>query len=154
MPVASLATAVLPPRPQADLELASLVAFFRHPVRAFLRDRLGVAQLDEGEEVADGLPVELDNLEQWGVGDRLLGDLLRGRTPDQALDTEWRRGVLPPGRLGWRLGVRLTHDAAPVAEMVESVTQGQHPRAVDVDVDLGAAAGCAAPSPASTATGS
>jgi len=135
--VASLATADLPPRPQADLELASLVRFFLHPVRAFLRDRLGVAQLDEGEEVADGLPVELDNLEQWGVGDRLLRDLLRGRTPDQALATEWRRGVLPPGRLGWRLGQRLTADAAPVAEMVESVTQGQQPRAVDVDVDLG-----------------
>ncbi len=136
--VASLATAVLPARPPADLELASLVSFFRHPVRAFLRDRLGIAQLDEGEEVADGLPVELDNLEQWGVGDRLLADLLRGRTPDQALATEWRRGVLPPGRLGWRLGQRLTGDAAPVAEMVESVTQGQGPRAVDVDVDLGA----------------
>ena len=135
--VASLATADLPPRPQADLELASLVRFFLHPVRAFLRDRLGVAQLDEGEEVADGLPVELDNLEQWGVGDRLLRDMLRGRTPDQALATEWRRGVLPPGRLGWRLGQRLTADAAPVAEMVESVTQGQQPRVVDVDVDLG-----------------
>lgn len=135
--VASLASADLPPRPPADLELASLVRFFLHPVRAFLRDRLGVAQLDEGEEVADGLPVELDNLEQWGVGDRLLRDLLRGRTPDQALATEWRRGVLPPGRLGWRLGQRLTADAAPVAEMVESVTQGQQPRAVDVDVDLG-----------------
>ncbi|MEO7351746.1 MAG: exodeoxyribonuclease V subunit gamma, partial [Marmoricola sp.] len=72
------------------------------------------------------------------VGDRLLSDLLRGRTPDQALATEWRRGVLPPGRLGWRLGQRLTREAVPVAEMVESVTQGQHPRAVDVDVDLGA----------------
>ena len=137
VPVGSLATADLPPLPAADLELASLVKFFLHPVRAFLRDRLGVAQLDEGVEVADGLPVELDNLEQWGVGDRLLRDLMRGRTSDQALATEWRRGVLPPGRLGWRLGQRLTADAAPVAEMVESVTQGQSPRAVDVDVDLG-----------------
>jgi exodeoxyribonuclease V gamma subunit len=96
-----------------------------------------VAPLDEGEEVADGLPVELDTLEQWGVGDRLLRDLLRGRTPDQALATEWRRGVLPPGRLGWRLGQSLTQDASPVAELVESVTQGQDPKAYDVDVDLG-----------------
>ena len=46
--------------------------------------------------------------------------------------------MLPPGRLGWRLGQRLTKAASPVAEMVESVTQGQEPRAVDVDVDLGA----------------
>ena len=136
-PVPSLADTTLPAQPADDLELASLVTFFRHPVRAFLRDRLGVALPDEGEEVADGLPVELDNLQQWGVGDRLLRDLLRGRTPDQALGTEWRRGVLPPGRLGWRLGQSLTKDAGPVAEMVESVTQGQEARAVDVDVDLG-----------------
>ncbi len=137
VPVPSLAGEPLPPRDTADIELGSLVAFFRHPVRAFLRDRLGVSLLDEGDDVADGLPVELDNLQQWAVGDRLLRDQLRGRTPDRALGTEWRRGVLPPGRLGWRLGQRLTKAASPVAEMVESVTQGQEPRAVDVDVDLG-----------------
>ena len=135
--VPSLASDLLPPRDAADLELGSLVAFFRHPVRAFLRGRLGLSLLDEGDEVADGLPVELDNLQEWAVGDRLLRDLLRGRTPEHALATEWRRGVLPPGRLGWRLGQRLTQAASPVAEMVESVTQGQEPRAVDVDVDLG-----------------
>ncbi|MEO7351468.1 MAG: exodeoxyribonuclease V subunit gamma, partial [Marmoricola sp.] len=118
--VPSLAATPLPPRDVLDLELGSLVGFFRHPVRAFLRDRLGVSLLDEGDEIADGLPVELDNLESWEVGDRLLSDLLRGRTPDQALATEWRRGVLPPGRLGWRLGQRLTREAVPVAEMVES----------------------------------
>ena len=33
----------------------------------------------------------------------MLHDLLAGRTPDDALAKEWRRGVLPPGRLGWRL---------------------------------------------------
>ncbi len=137
VPAPSLAGAPLPAREAADVELGSLVAFFRHPVRAFLRDRLGVSLLDEGDEVADGLPVELDNLQEWGVGDRLLRDQLRGRTPERALETEWRRGVLPPGRLGWRLGQRLTRAASPVAEMVESVTQGREPRAVDVDVDLG-----------------
>ncbi len=137
VPVPSLAASPLPPREPEDVELGSLVAFFRHPVRAFLRDRLGVSLLDEGDEVADGLPVELDNLQEWSVGDRLLRDQLRGRTPERALETEWRRGVLPPGRLGWRLGQRLTKAASPVAEMVESVTQGQEPRAVDVDVDLG-----------------
>ena len=137
VPAPSLAGAPLPPQEAQDVELGSLVAFFRHPVRAFLRDRLGVSLLDEGDEVADGLPVELDNLQEWAVGDRLLRDQLRGRTPERALETEWRRGVLPPGRLGWRLGQRLTKAASPVAEMVESVTQGQEPRAVDVDVDLG-----------------
>ena len=34
-------------------------------------------------------------------------------TPEHALATEWRRGVLPPGRLGWRLGQRLTPGGQP-----------------------------------------
>ena len=109
VPVPSLAGPPLPPRDADDLELGSLVAFFRHPVRAFLRGRLGLSLLDEGDEVADGLPVELDNLQEWAVGDRLLRDLLHGRTPEHALATEWRRGVLPPGST--RLAARPAADA-------------------------------------------
>ncbi len=58
------------------------------------------------------MPVELDGLQQWGVGDRMLRDLLAGRTPDDTLAKEWRRGVLPPGRLGWRLANKLLEQAA------------------------------------------
>ncbi|KQT92031.1 exodeoxyribonuclease V subunit gamma [Marmoricola sp. Leaf446] len=132
----ALAGAVLP-RPGGDVELAELSAFLRHPVRHFLRRRLEVALPDEGEEVTDGLPVDLDGLQQWQVGERLLADLLLGRTPGQARDREWRRGVLPPGRLGWDLAKRLADQALPVAELVDSVTQGQRATARDVDVDLG-----------------
>ncbi|MCW2757099.1 MAG: recC, partial [Nocardioidaceae bacterium] len=49
---ATIAGTVLPTRPRTDVELASLVTFFRHPVRAFLRDRLEVALADEGDDVA------------------------------------------------------------------------------------------------------
>ncbi len=132
----SLAATVLP-RPGGDVELAELAAFLRYPVRHFLRRRLDVALPDEGEEVTDGLPVDLDGLQQWQVGERLLADLLLGRTPGQARDREWRRGVLPPGRLGWDLAKRLADQALPVAELVDSVTQGQRATARDVDVDLG-----------------
>ena len=132
----TLAGAVLP-RPGGDVELAELSAFLRHPVRHFLRRRLEVALPDEGEEVTDGLPVDLDGLQQWQVGERLLADLLLGRTPGQARDREWRRGVLPPGRLGWDLAKRLADQALPVAELVDSVTQGERASARDVDVDLG-----------------
>ena len=133
----ALAATVLPTRPRTDVELASLVTFFRHPVRAFLRERLEVRLLDEGEDVADALPVELDGLQKWQVGERLLGDLRRGRTPQDSLGAEWRRGELPPGQLGWRLGKTLARQAEPVAEQFEAVTQGRPARSVDVDVDLG-----------------
>ena len=39
-------------------------------------------------------------LEEWAVGDRILGDLMRGHHPDAAVERERRRGVVPPGELG------------------------------------------------------
>jgi exodeoxyribonuclease V gamma subunit len=120
-----------------DVELGLLTAFFKHPVKEFLRRRLEITTTDEGEEVADGLPVELDGLVQWGVGDRMLRDLLAGRTRAQTLGKEWRRGVLPPGLLGWRLAQKIVDQAIPVAEVASAATQGLPASARDVDVDLG-----------------
>ncbi len=54
------------------VELDDLVRFVEHPVRAFLRQRLGVAVGDYADEIDDALPVELDGLERWSVGQRLL----------------------------------------------------------------------------------
>ncbi len=132
----SLGEVVLPGRP-GDVELSLLTSFFKHPVREFLRRRLEVTTTEEGEELSDGLPVELDGLVQWGVGDRMLRDLLAGRSRDQALGKEWRRGVLPPGQLGWRLALRIVDQAIPVAEVASAATQGLSVAARDVDVDLG-----------------
>ena len=125
------------PATEGDVELGALVSFLKHPVREFLRRRLDLVLADEGEEVTDGLPVELDGLAQWAVGDRMLHDLLSGRSRDATLGKEWRRGVLPPGQLGWRLAQKILDQAAPVADVAASVTQGVTPSARDVDVDLG-----------------
>ena len=60
------------------LELEDLVRFVEHPVRAFLRRRLGISVGEYSDELDDALPVELDGLEQWGVGERLLDARLAG----------------------------------------------------------------------------
>ena len=51
--------------------------------------------------VSDAMPVEIDQLETWGVGDRMLADMLRGIHPDQALrDRVAARGAAArPARL-------------------------------------------------------
>jgi exodeoxyribonuclease V gamma subunit len=126
----------LPPR-GGDVDLADLTAFLARPVQHFLRQRLEVSLLDESEPEVDAIPVELDNLQQWSVGDRMLTDLLAGRSRDEALALEWRRGLLPPGQLGWRKAQQVVDEAAPVAELVESFTAGLPVRAIDVAVDLG-----------------
>ena len=88
-------------RPPAPLgELDDLVRFVQHPVRAFLRLALGVSVGDWSTEIEDGLPVQLDGLDRWGVGQRLLESVLEGCEPRAAARAEIARGLLPPGVLG------------------------------------------------------
>jgi len=131
-----LLEAPLPPEPAADVSLDDLLAFFRSPVRGFFRDRLDLALPRDEEPLSDGLPVEIDSLAQWSVGDRVLQDLLRGLPPEQARQQEWRRGVLPPGWLGWRLLHDVVGKAVPLADEAARL-RTQPAQAVDVDVDLG-----------------
>ncbi|MEI7055070.1 exodeoxyribonuclease V subunit gamma [Nocardioides sp. CCNWLW239] len=136
-----LLPAPLAPQPAGDVTLEELLAFYRAPVRAFFRDRLDLALPRDDDPLSDGLPVELDGLGQWSVGDRLLHDLLAGMSEEQATQQEWRRGVLPPKWLGWRILTDVVSKAKPIAAEAlrvrhTAISTGQA-RAVDVEVDLG-----------------
>ncbi len=86
----------------ATLDLAALVRFVEHPIREFLRARLGVALREVGDELPDGIPVDLDPLDRWSVGDRMLRAIRRGVDREAWVAGERVRGTLPPGELGLR----------------------------------------------------
>ena len=140
VPAPPLLTAPLPPPGPGDVQLEDLVAFFCRrggPVAGFLSaQRLDVTLPREDEPLQDGLPVELDQLQRWQVGDRLLADLLSGADPDQVRQQEWRRGALPPGQLGWRLLTDLLGEVTPIAGAARDL-RTRPATQVDVDVDLG-----------------
>ncbi|MCP2282017.1 DNA helicase/exodeoxyribonuclease V, gamma subunit [Promicromonospora umidemergens] len=116
--------------------LDDLLAFYRSPARGFLTQRLDVGRAWEEEPLDDGLPVELDGLDRWAVGERVLRDVLDGAALADAVQKEWRRGRLPPGRLGWRLLRGIADEVGPLAEAAAGL-RASPARAVDVDVDLG-----------------
>ena len=126
----------LPPLPLTDVVLADLVGFFKDPVKGFFR-ALDYTLPWEVDGVTDSMPVDIDALEEWTVGDRMLADILRGMTPNEARDAEWRRGTLPPGNLGWRKATEIRDQVALLAAEALKCRQVQ-PRALDVDIDLGA----------------
>jgi exodeoxyribonuclease V gamma subunit len=100
----------LPARGGELVELDDLVAFVEHPVRAFLRRRLGIRVRSYDEDVADALSIELDPLERWGVGQRLLNARMRGADRREACLAEIARGLLPPDKL-----------AKPIVDAVEPI---------------------------------
>ena len=115
--------------------LADLVGFFKDPVKGFFRALEYTLPWDV-DGVEDAMPVDINALEEWTVGDRMLGDILRGMTPDDARHAEWRRGTLPPGQLGWRKATEIRDQAAVLATAALGHRRADA-QAYDVDIDLG-----------------
>lgn len=126
----------LPPRPVEDVSLADLKAFLVHPVRGFLRDRLVVGTPFEPDDLADAIPVSLDSLEKWQIGDRLLRELLAGQDPVAVMTAEQLSGSLPPGGLGTGAFNEVVEECQKLWARTTELRDGER-RSVDVDVDLG-----------------
>ncbi|HEV7806507.1 MAG TPA: exodeoxyribonuclease V subunit gamma [Solirubrobacteraceae bacterium] len=119
------------------IELEQLIAFLGHPVRGFLRQRLGVGATVRTDEIEDGLPLDLDHLALWGIGARLLTAQLRGVDAAGARAVERSRGTLPPGRIG----ERHLEDIASLVDTVigaarAAVDLGAEQQTVDVRIAL------------------
>ncbi len=125
----------LPAQPVEDVILADLIGFFKDPVKGFFR-ALDFTLPRDVDGVDDAMPVDLDNLEEWSVGDRILHDVLRGMTAAQAREAEWRRGTLPPGKLGWRKATEIRDQAVLLATEAQQYRAGD-PKPYDVDIELG-----------------
>lgn len=124
-----------PDRPPADVELAEVIEVLTHPAKGFLRRRLDVAVPFEQDDPPDDLPVDLDALQEWGVGDRILRDRLAGVPEQECRQAEWRRGVLPPAALGGRALERVLRDVRPLVD--RTATLRAAPRhTVEVSVPL------------------
>lgn len=125
----------LPEPPAADVSLADLVAFYRDPVKGFFR-ALDYTVPWDVDGVEDDIAIDIDNLEEWTVGDRLLADMMRGMSAKDARGAEWRRGTLPPGQLGWRKAVDISERSELLAAEARRFRTAE-PVALDVDIDLG-----------------
>ncbi|MFF3568897.1 exodeoxyribonuclease V subunit gamma [Nocardia jiangxiensis] len=135
-PPTSFLPAPLPAAARSDVELAELISFVEHPVRAFLWQRLGIRVPEEEEEIDERLPIELDGLTKWNMGERMLTARLHGAEPETLRAAEWRRGTLPPFGLGGAVldeiestVDRLVRVARPIHEIPS--------RSIDIAVDLG-----------------
>lgn len=129
-------TGSLPERRREDVSLADLKAFLGHPVRAFVRDRLDVATPFAPDDLADAIPVSLDSLEKWQIGDRLLRELLAGHDPVAVMTAEQLSGTLPPGGLGTGAFNEVVEECQKLWARTAEIRDGER-RSVDVDVDLG-----------------
>jgi exodeoxyribonuclease V gamma subunit len=127
----------LPALEEPVLQLEYLVNFVEHPVRAFLRRRLGLYLSNRSDQLLDGVPLELDSLEKWGVGDRLLQASLAGTDVTRAARAERARGLLPPESLADSVLREVSEQVDALANAVEGLGFQPGPAdSVDIHVDL------------------
>ncbi|HEV8152569.1 MAG TPA: exodeoxyribonuclease V subunit gamma, partial [Solirubrobacteraceae bacterium] len=126
----------LPPTSSPVVELDDLLRFVQHPVRAFLRQRLGLTLGDWSTEIDDALPVALDGLEEWGVGQRMLDAYLEGCDARAICLAEMRRGHLPPGVLGKPVVEEIFPMVERIATEAERLAGSGPGTSIDVRLDL------------------
>ena len=127
----------LPLPPEDTIELADLIAFLRHPAEAFVRRRLDIYLERRVEQRSDAIPVALDPLEQWEVGDQLLRAWQRGQDPQRGLDVIRARDFLPPGGLAEQSLTRICDLVDRITELAQKRgVRPAAPGAQDVDVML------------------
>ncbi len=123
----------LEPAASGPIGLDQLERFLRHPVRAFLRERLDIWVGDRTRDFDDAIPIDLNGLEQWHIADRVLQEQLGGADLTHCLDAERARGALPPGQLADAV---LNRIAAPLADLVAAGRHAMPPVSLDAHVDL------------------
>jgi exodeoxyribonuclease V gamma subunit len=122
----------LPVQPVTAVTVDELVAFLQNPAREFLRNRLEVTVPREVDEANDSLPIFIDGLEKWDIGERVLQQVLDGVALEDALDREVVRGSFPPGSLCQPLRADIATSVAAIA----SDRSAGRPRSVDIRFDL------------------
>ncbi|MDO5740885.1 MAG: exodeoxyribonuclease V subunit gamma, partial [Ornithinimicrobium sp.] len=135
-----LASQTLGPFPREDVALDDLVRFFDNPARAYLRSRLGLLLPEDPSLRADGIPVELDGLQRWQIGERMLQSVLDGALATATVEAELWRGELPPDDLGATIMDELCTQVQTMAEAVWRTTHqggwGQPLERSSVDIDV------------------
>ncbi len=117
----------------SEITLSQLLSFWRHPVRAWFTERLGVRFIDEEDELPDTEPFELDNLQRYQLNSQLLNTLIFGQDSEQFFQRQRMAGHLPYGAFG---EIFRDKQLAGMQEIASQV-QGQLSETRSIEVDLG-----------------
>lgn len=135
-PVERFLSAPLEPTTHPEIPLSELQRFFRSPAAYFLNRRLGVYLSVEGDDVPYREPLELDELEQWTLGDAVLGYLEHGLGLDEIERLLRGAGRLPLGAWGSVELANVASKCAAIAEQARARRSGSEFGCVPVTTGL------------------
>jgi exodeoxyribonuclease V gamma subunit len=134
---AALFTDALPPLdPTRPIDLDRLVALLKRPQSELLKRRLDVDLKDWSRERTDREPMELETLDEWKLGGRLLELRLAGTPVDRCRELLRQSGALPLGALGEATFAALGKHVDPLVRASLDLAGGAALPPCDVDLQL------------------
>lgn len=100
------------------ISMSQLFAFYRHPARFLLQQRLGLWLIPDEQALTSREPFDLDNLQAWQLRQQLLQLGLTNTKPAQALALVQATGLLPQGTMGNAI---FDKQAAQVEHFIETL---------------------------------
>ncbi|MBI5063927.1 MAG: exodeoxyribonuclease V subunit gamma, partial [Desulfatitalea sp.] len=107
-----------PPAQRQNCDWGRLCAFFAHPARYLLEQRLGIHFAAGSQTIEDRESFTLDALDRYWINHRILKALLAGKTETETYAVTKAAGVLPHGMVGKVLYGKL---GAEVAEYLHTI---------------------------------
>lgn len=125
----------LAPLKLEEIGLDDLKRFYRHPLRAFFQQRLGVNFVLEETELSDEEPFTLDNLSRYHFNTQLLNTLIEQEDAGQLYRRIRSAGALPYGAFGEVYWAKQLEEIAPLAELVCEQRRESQSLELDLEVD-------------------
>jgi exodeoxyribonuclease V gamma subunit len=88
-------------------------------------DRAGLALIRPDDSPDEQIPVSLNGLDAWSIGDRLLRLRIAGHEPQSLAAAEWRRGYLPPRGLGQNAIREISNQVEQLVETAQPLLTDQ-----------------------------
>ncbi|MFT3877884.1 MAG: exodeoxyribonuclease V subunit gamma [Propioniciclava sp.] len=121
--------------PVEVLDVERLVAFLQHPGKFLLKERADLT-IGDDEPLEESLPLELNSLDSWKIGDAMLAALRAGHPIDAVQTDQWLSGNLPPRRLGAAALAPLAARAQTVHAAFTRAAGDASPEVTVIDLDI------------------
>jgi len=132
-----LAAALPPPGPEwRAVEIRTLVRFWRHPVRFFLEQIVGLQLREEEVGMEESEPFRLDSLQQYQLRRATVLDLLDNRSSEQVFTHLTSSGQLPQGGFGRAQFTGIAGDSGQMADQIRPLLADPLPP-LEIDCTLG-----------------
>ena len=119
-----------------EIDVNRLISFFRHPIRYFFQQRLGIYLGDHAEQALDDEPFELDYLEKYLLKARLLNEWLEHRSLKTTQKHLYAEGRLPHGQVADETMQALSDDIEPLLEHASDILHDEKAEPLAIKIRL------------------